>query len=41
MSTQKTPGPWRAAWRRMGGWRWLWLVLLLLWLGFLPAEFSK
>ncbi|MEN5264660.1 hypothetical protein [Stenotrophomonas sp. TWI587] len=41
MSTQKTPGPWRAAWRGMGGWRWLWLALLLLWLGFLPAEFSK
>ncbi|MCS4279269.1 hypothetical protein ACYX79_16220 [Stenotrophomonas rhizophila] len=41
MSPQKTPGPWRAAWRGMGHWRWLWLVLLLLWLGFLPAEFSK
>jgi len=32
------PGPWRLAWRRMGAWRWLWLVLALAWLALIPAE---
>lgn len=37
----KTPSPWRAAWRGMGAWRWLWLLLAFLWLCALPAEVMK
>ncbi len=33
--------PWRVAWRGMGGWRWLWLALLLVWLCLIPAEVMR
>lgn len=41
MKDAKAPGPWRAAWRGMGHWRWPWLVLLLIWACLVPVEAMK
>jgi len=41
MSGGRIPGPWRAAWRGMGHWRWLWIALLLVWAYLVPGEVMK
>ncbi len=41
MSNEKLPDPWRAAWNGMGRWRWLWVVLLVVWASLVPLEVMK
>ncbi len=36
-----SPGPWRLAWRAMGRWRWIWLLLAVIWLALIPFEVMK